>query len=61
LLVLLVALGALLVLGLLGLAFALWWAWRPSWLPRVAHAWQELGWRASATWSEFTDWVRLGR
>ena len=57
----LVVLGALLVLALLGLAFAAWWAWRPGWLPRARHAWQELGWRTSATWAEFVDWVRLGR
>jgi hypothetical protein len=33
----------------------------PPWLQRWRHASHEAGWRASAAWSEFTDWVRLGR
>jgi cobalamin biosynthesis Mg chelatase CobN len=60
LLVLALMLGLLLALG------ALWWAARwmgfnPPWLQRWRHASHEAGWRASAAWSEFTDWVRLGR
>ncbi len=57
----LVALGALALVAVLGVAAALWWAWEPRWLPRARHAWQELGFRTSATCSEFLDWVRLGR
>ncbi len=57
----LVALAALALVALAGLAAAMWWAWEPGWLPRWRHAWQELGFRASATWAEFVDWVRLGR
>jgi hypothetical protein len=42
-------------------AFARWWAWEPHWLVRWRHATAEAGWRASAAWAEFTDWLRLGR
>jgi hypothetical protein len=57
----LVVLGAL-VVGLLALwLVARWWAWEPRWLVRWRHATAEAGWRASAAWAEFTDWLRLGR
>lgn len=36
-------------------------AWEPTWFPRARHAFHEAGWRASGTWQDFTDWVRLGR
>ena len=57
----LVALGALLLLAL-----AIWgWArlrgWDPGWAMRARHAWGEAGFRTTTTWSEFTDWLRLGR
>jgi len=54
-------LGALLALG--GLAYALvhWFAWDPRWGRSARHALGEAGWRAGNTWSEFADWVRLGR
>jgi hypothetical protein len=54
-------LGALLVLG--GLLYGLthWLAFDPPWIQRLRHAVAEAGWRAGNTWSEFTDWVRLGR
>ena len=42
-------------------AFARWWAWEPRWLVRWRHATAEAGWRASAAWAEFTDWLRFGR
>jgi hypothetical protein len=54
------------VLVLMAMA-ALWWSlttWRglePRWLLGARHAWSEAGYRASGTWAEFTDWVRLGR
>lgn len=28
---------------------------------RMRHAWSEAGLRASGTWADFTDWLRLGR
>lgn len=57
----LVALG-----GLLLLILAVWgWArlrgWDPGWAMRARHAWGEAGFRTTTTWSEFTDWLRLGR
>ena len=56
----------LLVTALLVLAIGLWliarWqAWDPPWLARWRHATGEAGWRAGNAWSEFTDWMRLGR
>ena len=29
--------------------------------PGVRHAWREAGFRARATWADFSDWLRLGR
>ena len=57
----LVVAGALVVLILVLWAVAHWWAWEPHWLVRWRHATAEAGWRASAAWAEFTDWLRLGR
>ena len=57
----LIVVGALLVMLLALWAFARWWAWEPRWLVRWRHATAEAGWRASAAWAEFTDWLRLGR
>jgi hypothetical protein len=56
----LIVLGALTALGLL-VAAARWWAWEPRLLVRSRHAGGEAGWRMGAAWSEFADWVRLGR
>lgn len=59
--------AALFVLALLaalaGLAVAAvrWFAFEPPWLVRSRHATAEAGWRTSAAWAEFTDWLRLGR
>lgn len=35
--------------------------WDPRWLRRWRHATAEAGWRVSLGWSEFRDFVRLGR
>jgi hypothetical protein len=32
----------------------------PHWLLSARHSLAEAGFRASATWAEFTDWLRLG-
>lgn len=61
LLVALVALGALLLLALLTWAIARARGWDPVWVARTRHAWGEAGFRTTSTWSEFTDWLRLGR
>jgi hypothetical protein len=51
------------LMALAGLVAALvrWRAWEPAWADNFRHAAGEAGWRASSTWAEFTDFVRLGR
>lgn len=61
LLVALVAVGALLLLALLAWGWARMRGWDPTWAARMRHAWGEAGFRTTSTWSEFTDWLRLGR
>jgi hypothetical protein len=60
-LILLAILAGLLAFS--GLAFAVirWFAWDPAWAVRFRHAAGEAGWRASSTFSEFADFVRMGR
>jgi hypothetical protein len=60
-LVALAVIGALMALAGLLYGLARWWAWEPRWLVRMRHAGAEAGWRASGSWAEFMDWVRLGR
>jgi len=55
------ALAALLVLACIAWALARSSAFEPHWLLSLRHAIAEAGFRASATWSEFADWARLGR
>jgi hypothetical protein len=54
------ALAALLVLVCAAWGLARWSAFEPHWLLSLRHAMAEAGFRASATWTEFADWVRLG-
>jgi hypothetical protein len=54
-------LAGLLALAALAFAVVRWFAWEPAWAVRFRHAAGEAGWRASSTFSEFTDFVRLGR
>jgi len=54
------SLAALLVLTCIAWGVARRSAYEPHWLLTLRHAMAEAGFRASATWSEFTDWVRLG-
>jgi hypothetical protein len=61
LLVAAIALGALLLLALLTWLWARVRGWDPAWIARQRHAWGEAGFRTTTTWSEFTDWLRLGR
>ena len=51
------------VLALCTLAFGVvrFFAWEPAWAVRLRHATGEAGWRASGTWADFADYVRLGR
>jgi hypothetical protein len=57
----LAVLGALLLAAALAIAAARWWAYDPPWLARSRHATAEAGWRTSAAWAEFRDWLRIGR
>ena len=59
--VLLAVIGLVLLVAAATFAAARWWAWEPRWLLRWRHATAEAGWRTSAAWAEFRDWVRLGR
>jgi hypothetical protein len=54
-------LGGVVALGCLSWAIARRRAFEPRWLLSLRHTVAEAGFRASATWAEFTDWVRLGR
>jgi hypothetical protein len=60
-LVALAVIAVLMMLAALLYGLARWWAWEPGWLVRARHAGAEAGWRASGSWAEFMDWVRLGR
>jgi hypothetical protein len=60
----------LLVMGALALLLALpalvfygarWRGWEPRWIVGLRYALGEAGYRAGGTWSEFADWLRLGR
>jgi hypothetical protein len=57
----LAVLAGLLALGAAAFGLVRWFAWEPAWTIRMRHAAGEAGWRASSTWSEFSDFVRLGR
>jgi cytochrome b len=58
--VVIAALAALLALGCLAWALARRRAFEPRWSLSLRHAMAEAGFRAAATWAEFTDWARLG-
>jgi hypothetical protein len=59
--VVILLIGGVLVVGGLLYAVAHYRAWDPAWARSSRHAVGEAGARASATWAEFVDWVRLGR
>jgi hypothetical protein len=54
------ALAALLALGCAAWGLARRRAFEPRWWLSLRHAMAEAGFRASATWAEFADWVRIG-
>jgi hypothetical protein len=56
-----VALAALLIVVCLVWGIARWWGCQPRWTLSLRHSLAEAGWRLSASWGEFSDWVRLGR
>jgi hypothetical protein len=53
--------AALAALACVAWAIARWQAYEPHWAVSLRHSLAEAGFRASATWAEFTDWARLGR
>ncbi len=57
----LAAIAVVLLLACAAWAFARSRAYEPRWLVSLRHAMAEAGYRTSATWAEFMDWVRLGR
>lgn len=60
-LVVLAVLGGLLLLALLLWALLRFFALEPRWLASARHATGEAGWRTSAAWDDFTDWLGGGR
>ncbi|WP_354699125.1 hypothetical protein DSM112329_04832 [Paraconexibacter sp. AEG42_29] len=54
-------LAALAALAALAVFSTRWLAFEPRWVVRSRHATAEAGWRTSAAWAEFRDWLRLGR
>jgi hypothetical protein len=59
------AILAAILAGLIALACLVWGIFRigafePHWLLSARHSVGEAGFRAAATWDEFTDWLRLG-
>jgi hypothetical protein len=57
----LVALGAVVVLACVVWSLSRVLTFEPRWTLLLRHAIAEAGFRASATWAEFSDWARLGR
>ena len=55
------ALAALLILLCLAWGAARWRAYEPRWTVSLRHSLEEAGWHLSASWEEFSDWLRLGR
>jgi hypothetical protein len=61
--------GVVLLVIVAGALLALVLAWavlrafslEPVWLVRGRHSFAEAGWRVSAAWAEFRDWLRIGR
>jgi hypothetical protein len=59
--IVLAAIGALLVIGAVAWALARATGYEPRWTLSLRHSFAEAGYRASATWAELGDWMRLGR
>jgi hypothetical protein len=55
------AAAVLLVLGCIAWAITRARALEPHWTISLRHAMAEAGFRVSATWAEFSDWVKIGR
>ncbi|HTR73151.1 MAG TPA: hypothetical protein VMG80_06090 [Solirubrobacteraceae bacterium] len=59
--IVLAAVAILVLLATAAWAFAKSRAYEPRWLLSLRHALAETGYRTSAAWAEFQDWVKLGR
>jgi len=59
--IVLAALAGLLVLGCLAWGIARWAGREPGWWRTVRESVAEVGWHVQGGWSEFADWLRLGR
>jgi len=57
----LAVLGAVAVLACVAWALARHLDFDPRWYRALRHSLAEAAFRTSATWSEFGDWLRLGR
>ena len=55
------AVAAVIAIGCLAWAIARRRAFEPRWMLSLRHTLAEAGLRASETWAEFGDWIRLGR
>ncbi len=56
-----VAIAAIAIVCCLAWGIGRMTAFEPRWLQSLRHSIAEAGFRASATWAEFSDWARLGR
>jgi hypothetical protein len=56
----LAVIGALVVLACFAWGVSRMLTLEPHWTLSLRHAIAEAGFRASATWAEFSDWARLG-
>jgi hypothetical protein len=54
------AIAAVLALGCAAWAIARLQAFEPHWSLSARHLLAEAGFRASSTWAEFSDWIRVG-
>jgi hypothetical protein len=54
------AAAALVALACVAWGIARLLTFEPRWTLSLRHALTEAGFRASATWAEFSDWARLG-
>jgi O-acetyl-ADP-ribose deacetylase (regulator of RNase III) len=52
--------AGLLILGCIAWAILRQRAAEPHWTIALRHAMSEAGFRVSATWAEFTDWMKIG-
>jgi len=57
----LAAIAVLLVVIAALWGFARWLGVEPEWWQSLRRAFVEAGWHAEAAWTDFADWIRVGR